>query len=586
MRYSTTVKEARMDRARSPWGALTVGVLVIAIGVLAVFIGARLAVPDEQAFVSIDHWDWSSDGAMVRSVAAEALPPDRRLLDGDVVSAIDGRALESWADAAFRPLDPRASGPDADAPLRIGVIRAGAPIVVEVVPAPFPVGRILVDSWPLVIFLSLMAVVSVFIAVRRSDLIVARVILVGAVGNLASELPWQLGLVPTDLVRAGPPLGAFMLTGPLNLLFWSAALHVVLVFEAHAPAERRRRLLTLAWLGPPVALGIGVLATRLAAGSTLAWMSTWATVQSAVVGVVLTLVLIGTVQAYRRAHPALRHDVRWIALAFAAAGLATLGLVILPVVLTGHPIAPRPVLALLAIPIPVALAIAVLRDRLFEIDVLRQSREALVVSREDERRRLRRDLHDGLGPSLAAITLKLGVARRQIRDDPVRAEALVDEVTGEAQAAIAEVRRMASELRPPALDEVGLVEAIRRRADGFAVEQTDTAGIPPHIEVVGPGTLPTLGAAAEVAAYRIAVEAMTNVVRHAAASRCRVTISIDDDLRLEIVDDGVGLRPGWRMGIGTASMRERATELGGACTVEPGGASGTRVDARIPLGAG
>ncbi|MDP9482666.1 MAG: histidine kinase, partial [Chloroflexota bacterium] len=341
-----------------------------------------------------------------------------------------------------------------------------------------------------------------------------------------------------------------------------------------------------AWLAPPIALGMGVLATRLATGSTLAWIGTWAGVQSAVVGVVLIITLIGTVGAYGRAHPALRHDVRWIALAFVLAGVSTLGLVVVPVVLTGHPIVPRAALALLAIPIPVALAIAVVRDRLFEIDVLRQSREALVVAREDERRRLRRDLHDGLGPSLAAITIKLGVARRQIRDDPGRAEALVDEVTGEAQAAIAEVRRMASDLRPPALDEVGLVEAIRRRADGFAVERIDTGSAPPRIEVVGPETLPTLGAAAEVAAYRIAVEAMTNVVRHAAASRCRVTISIDDGIRLEVVDDGVGLRPGWRMGVGTASMRERATELGGDCSVGPGGTGGTRVDAHLPLGAG
>jgi signal transduction histidine kinase len=565
---------------------LTVATLVLSIGVLVVLIGARLAIPDEQAFVSIDEWDWSSAGATVRSVAPDTLPADRRLLDGDVVSAIDGRSLESWANGAFRPFDSGAPAPAAGAPLRVEVIRAGTPAVVDVVPGPFPVGRLLADGWPLLVFLALMVVVSAFVAVRRPDLIVARALVVGAVGNLASALPWQLGFVPTDLVRAGPPLVAFMLTGPLNLVFWSAALHIVLVFETDARMERRRRLLVLAWLGPPVALVVGVLATRLATGSTLAWIGTWTTVQSAVVGVVLTLALTGTVGAYRRAHPALRHDVRWIALAFGAAGLTTLGLVIVPVVLTGHPIAPRATLALLAVPIPLALAVAVVRDRLFEIDLLRQSRETLVLAREDERRRLRRDLHDGLGPSLAAMTMKLGVARRQIRDDPMRAEILVDEVTREAQSAIAEVRRLASELRPPALDEVGLVEAIRRRADEFAVERTDRAGVPPRIVVVGPETLPTLGAAAEVAAYRIAVEAMTNVVRHADASGCQVTVSIDDGIRLTIVDDGVGLRPGWRMGIGTASMRERAAELGGDCMVARGIEGGTRVDAHIPLGAG
>ena len=290
--------------------------------------------------------------------------------------------------------------------------------------------------------------------------------------------------------------------------------------------------------------------------------------------------------AFRRAGPELRHDVRWIAVAFGAAGLATLAFVIVPVALTGRPIVPRPALALIAIPIPIALAVAVVRDRLFEIDVLRQSREALVVAREDERRRLRRDLHDGLGPSLAAMTVKLGIARRQVRDDPAAAEALLDQVTGEAQAAIAEVRRMASELRPPALDEVGLVEAVRRRADGFDVDRTGPDDVPPRIEVIGPAELPSLSAATEVAAYRIAVEAMTNAVRHAQATACRVTIAVDDDLRLVVVDDGVGLPLGWRMGVGTASMRERAAELGGLCTIARDEAGGTRVDARIPLGAG
>ena len=258
----------------------------------------------------------------------------------------------------------------------------------------------------------------------------------------------------------------------------------------------------------------------------------------------------------------------------------------MPLVLTGRPIAPTPALALIAISIPIALALAIVRDRLFEIDVLRQSREALVVAREDERRRLRRDLHDGLGPSLAAMTVKLGIARRQVRDDPASAEVLLDQVTGEAQAAIAEVRRMASELRPPALDEVGLVEAIQRRADGFAVERTDAAGAPPLIAVTGPDVMPTLSAAAEVAAYRIAVEAMTNAVRHANARHCSVTIAVDDRLRLTVIDDGDGLPLGWRMGVGTASMRERAAELGGACTIARDAAGGTRVDADIPLGAG
>ena len=575
-----------MERARSPGGVLSFVVLVVSIGVLVVSIGTRATVPGEQAYVSIDQWEWTAQGGTVLSVAPDALPADRRLLTGDVVSVIDGRSLESWADAALRPIQPGPSARPPDAPLRIDVFRDGSPTALEVQPAPFPVVPVLADGWPLIVFLGLFVIVSAFIAARRSDLVVARVLLIGSMGNLASALPWQLGLAPTELVRGGPALLAFILTGPLNLLFWSAALHVVLVFEPRGDEVRRDRLVRLAWAIPPIALVLGVVATRLASGSTLAWIGTWLSVQSAIVGVLLTLALIGTVGAYRRAHPALRHDVRWIALAFGAAGLATLGLVVVPIVLTGRPIVPRATLALLAIPIPVALAVAVARDRLFEIDVLRRSREALVVAREDERRRLRRDLHDGLGPSLAAMTVKLGIARRQVRTDPASAEALLDQLTGETQAAIGEVRRMASELRPPALDEVGLIEAIRRRADGFAVDRADPAVAPPLIEVTGPPIMPTLSAAAEVAAYRIVVEAMTNAVRHAGARHCTVTITADDALRLAVVDDGAGLPPGWRMGVGTASMRERAAELGGDCTIGPEATGGTRVDAYIPLGAG
>ncbi len=574
-----------MERARPPWSVLTIVILALSVGVLVVFLAVRATTPAEQAYVSIDHWDWSPTGTTVQSVATETSPADRHLADDDAVLAIDGVSLEDWASAAVDPSRAAPFTPRPGAPLRFAVIRGGAPTTVVVAPAPFPIVAVFVAGWPLVLFSGLLVLVSGFIALRRPDLPVARVLIVGSVGNLASALPWQLGLEPTDLVRGGPGLVSFALTGPINLLFWAAALHIIVVFQAQADQQRRRWAVWAIWFVPPIALVVGVLATRVSSSSILAWIDTWTTVQSAVVGVLLVLGLVGTVMAYRRAHPALRHDVRWIALAFAVAAAATLGFVIVPILLTGKPLITRPALALLALPIPVALAVAVVRDRLFEIDVLRQSRETLVVAREDERRRLRRDLHDGLGPSLAAMTVKLGVARLQVRADPAATEALLDEITGETQAAIAEVRRLASALRPPALDEVGLVEAIRRRADSFVVEPGLT-GASPRIDVVGPAELPSLSAAAEVAAYRIAVEAMTNVVRHAAAQTCRVTIGVGETLDLEIVDDGAGLPPGWRMGIGTAAMRERAAELGGRCTIErrPGG--GTRVDASLPLSAG
>jgi signal transduction histidine kinase len=133
-------------------------------------------------------------------------------------------------------------------------------------------------------------------------------------------------------------------------------------------------------------------------------------------------------------------------------------------------------------------------------------------------------------------------------------------------------------LRPPALDEFGLVGAIREHAGQI----NGPGGL--HVAVDAPETLPPLPAAAEVAAYRIALEALANVVRHAQATVCRVRVTVDDDvLKIEVADDGVGLPPEHRAGVGIAAMRERAAELGGELRIRTGDAGGTHVSARLPL---
>ncbi len=203
-----------------------------------------------------------------------------------------------------------------------------------------------------------------------------------------------------------------------------------------------------------------------------------------------------------------------------------------------------------------------------------RSREKLVTATEEERRRLRRDLHDGLGPALAGIVLGLQSARRRLDgdDDPVGER--LDTLTAQTQEAVAEVRRLVYGLRPPALDELGLLGALD--------EQAKTLG---PITVHGPVERPRLGAAVEAAAYRIALEAMTNVNRHARATACTVRVDVDSALHLEIEDDGVGLPSAFNAGVGITSMRERATELGGTCTIDGRRPSGTRVRVSIPLGA-
>jgi two-component system, NarL family, sensor kinase len=215
---------------------------------------------------------------------------------------------------------------------------------------------------------------------------------------------------------------------------------------------------------------------------------------------------------------------------------------------------------------------------------LQRSRERLVTAREEERRRLRRDLHDGLGPQLASLTLKLEALQNRVAHDPV-ADALLADVTTQMQAAIAEIRRLVYALRPAVLDELGLAAALREVVAQYNQPGPDRV----RITMEGPEALPPLSAAVEVAAYRIAQEALTNVVRHAKARSCVVHLALDQAggaLTLEIADDGRGLDRDHGRGVGLASMRERAEELGGTCHIEPMPGGGTRVRVQLPCAAG
>jgi signal transduction histidine kinase len=221
---------------------------------------------------------------------------------------------------------------------------------------------------------------------------------------------------------------------------------------------------------------------------------------------------------------------------------------------------------------------------------LQRSRERLVTAREEERRRLRRDLHDGLGAQLAALNLQAGVLRAAIPLDPAGADALAVELQAELRAAIANIRRLVNDLRPPARDELGLLATLRAHAAQYAATgvlatRADLVceGQPVQVVVDGPDQLPPLPAAVEVAVYRIVQEALTNVVRHARARTCVVRLTVADEVRLSIADDGVGLARDGSVGMGLVSMRERAAELGGTCIVKAGTPGGTEVLVRVPL---
>ncbi|QIG41609.1 sensor histidine kinase [Nocardioides anomalus] len=206
-------------------------------------------------------------------------------------------------------------------------------------------------------------------------------------------------------------------------------------------------------------------------------------------------------------------------------------------------------------------------------DALQDNRERLVLTREEERRRLRRDLHDGLGPSLGGAVFQLDAARLAVDRDPEAAVRQLQATETHLLGVMDDVRRLVSDLRPPALDSLGLVAALRQQGELVA-------GLDVRVVAAPLGHLP---AAVEVAAYRIAGEALTNVARHAQARRCTIRLAVEDGaLLVEVADDGTGIAADREAGVGLLSLRERADELGGRVEITCPPTGGTVVRAWLP----
>ena len=215
---------------------------------------------------------------------------------------------------------------------------------------------------------------------------------------------------------------------------------------------------------------------------------------------------------------------------------------------------------------------------------LQHSRELLVSAREEERRRLRRDLHDGVGPALAAAALQVETAREVYARDPAAAAAMLDRAALRLRGAVDDVRAVVHGLRPATLDDLGLPDALVELAARFeAPGRRVTATV---------ADVPGRTAAVDAAAYLVAAEALANAARHAAARHVELELAAGQaGLVLTVTDDGVGLRPGAgpgagpgpRPGLGLRSMRERAEELAGTLTVGTGPIGGTRVSLWLPV---
>ena len=734
----------------------------IAIGASAWFVAMRLAGSSDGASVPFYADAWTTNGVRVDVVDAVA----GGLVQGDVVTGVAGRSLNAWLDGA---IDPTLDRVPAEQPsVRYEIVRDGAVALVPVAIGPHDSSATLLAYWSAILFTVVLQGVACYVLWRRPAAPAAVALTVAAAGVTGSTLPWLLGLRISDITSGAPFLLYSLTAAGLYMLLWPAgSLHLPLALAA-GPSGPTRRQLGLVYGLPLGSYVAALVVSRLVAPSATAWLGTWPIVQLLVIIPTVLAGIVLSIRTFRRATPAVRAKIRWVMAGGFAATVPSLGLLLAPQLLTGRPLVPWSAVGLFALPLPLGIAAAILRDRLFDIEVVlnralvyggatvsivavyavsvaivgavlplgggfpasllatglaaivalpirdalqrtvnrlmygdrddpyravirlgerlegtidpieaprviartvaeslrlpwaalrldaagevvrtiaygqrpssavievpltygaetvgallvaprspseplsaadmallealaRQagaavravgltldlvaSRERLVAAREEERRRIRRDLHDGLGPTLAAIGLRAEVAGDLVARDSEGARRVLEEMRAEVHGALADIRRLVDELRPPALDELGLVGALQAQAARL--------GPTPSVDVTADGPIAELPAAVEVAAYRIAVEAMTNAVRHAGASSCRVRLgqrarSGEEGRTLEvrIEDDGVGLPVGVRPGIGLVSMRERAVEVGGTCVLESAPGRGTKVLARLPF---
>jgi signal transduction histidine kinase len=214
-----------------------------------------------------------------------------------------------------------------------------------------------------------------------------------------------------------------------------------------------------------------------------------------------------------------------------------------------------------------------------QVDELARSRARIVAAADSERRRIERNIHDGAQQQVVALMMKLRLARNQVGRGDRDAAPVFEELQNDARELLIDLRELAHGIHPPVLSDQGLVAAVEARADRLPLEIRVHADASVHDQ--------RLGTEVEGAAYFVICEALTNVVKHAAARRAGVELSTEDGrLVVRVVDDGVGLVSRGSDGHGLTNLRDRVEALGGRLRVdsEPGG--GTSVRAELPVGAG
>lgn len=344
--------------------AATTSLVVVSLAVA--FIVLRLTTPGDGARLDPGHDAWRPNGVVVTPLE----PRSDGLHDGDVVIAIDGRSLESWAQALFDPRAPQVR-PFMGQRITYTVLRAGKPIQVVVLLGQYPIWTNLRADWGTIIFGIALGLVGAFVFVRRPRDRAAGILCVCS-ASLLSATTWSFGLQASDFMDSrlwwlyfATSLGAYGLT-------WVAFLHFALVFpRPHALIVRRRWIIPLAYLSLAAGYAVFFVVARLNASTTLDWVGRWIPAEGITTVLFIALALATTISTYRANNDIpTRQRIRWVVFGGIVAAGGGLLLWFIPTDILAQPVIDVNALGLLALIVPVTISISILRYQLFDIDVL------------------------------------------------------------------------------------------------------------------------------------------------------------------------------------------------------------------------
>ena len=346
-----------------------IAVLTVAGAILALagaFVWLQVTYPSDGARFQPGQQVWKPDGIIVTPLREE--PGGLRA--GDRVVAVDGRSMESWARALFERGSPPTQWRDGQT-IAYDVIRDGKPLELAVTLGRYPLGAVLAQNWSTILYGVVFQLVAALVFFHRPDDPAAQALLLAGSSMLAAT-PWSFGLQIRNLVdELGfwlykvPASGAFTLT-------WIAGLHFVLVFpRPHAIILKHPSILWLIYIAPYAFYAVYLAAVWPGAAGTLHFLGRWHVADYGPVLLYLALAVVVLVSGYWATHDAItRQQLRWVVFGGVFSGCGGLLLWILPAVVLTNPVISTTALGLLCLPFPLTLAVAVLRYRLFDIDLL------------------------------------------------------------------------------------------------------------------------------------------------------------------------------------------------------------------------